>query len=439
MSFFRDSVQTFVVRLSIIFISMIGGIVNARWLGPEGIGVLALVLLLQSFAFRFGNLGFGSSCAYFIARGQASSRDVLKVAVGLSVVMSLLSCVILLAVRTESFSPWQSLPPQLFFMGLLTIFPLFVSNLLKRILSGQLKISAMNNSEIVKTAAHLPALILLVVVLEAGIPGAIAAIIFSHSIGMVYLFVCVLAKEASPAESKEKLKRKQLFLEMWRYGRWNYLIMFLNFYLEELPLIILSTFFGKDLVGVFALGRNLKNRFRILPESFSKVLFPYSAASEDAGAARRTNILCRNFVVIGAAMGGLFALIIEPFIVIVYGESFLPTVPVFYTLIPVIILWPISQFLTVHIAALGAPRAVFFYRLSVLPGCALCSYLLIPTYGAVGTGLSMSATYLMLAGVCIYAYRSATGSSVAEILIPQKSDLVFYRKIASKIPLGRRS
>ena len=91
MSFARDSLRTFIVRFSLIFVNMIGGIINARWLGPEGIGILALFFLIQSFAFRFGNLGFGSGFAFFIAKGKTSSKDVLKIAFFISCFMSLIS------------------------------------------------------------------------------------------------------------------------------------------------------------------------------------------------------------------------------------------------------------------------------------------------------------------------------------------------------------
>jgi len=48
---------------------------------------------------------------------------------------------------------------------------------------------------------------------------------------------------------------------------------------------------------------------------------------------------------------GAFALFAKPLILLMYGEEFLPSVRIFYVMVPRIVLWPIAQFFGIHIVA----------------------------------------------------------------------------------------
>jgi hypothetical protein len=54
MSFAKSSIHTFGTRFVLMALTMAAGIINARWLGPEGVGVLVLLALVKQTAFRFG-------------------------------------------------------------------------------------------------------------------------------------------------------------------------------------------------------------------------------------------------------------------------------------------------------------------------------------------------------------------------------------------------
>ncbi|MHC4772879.1 MAG: hypothetical protein ACYS8S_04745, partial [Planctomycetota bacterium] len=57
-----------------IGLEVLGGVINARWLGPEGVGVYVLLGLIPTITFRFGNLGFGSAFSFFLAKGQITAK-----------------------------------------------------------------------------------------------------------------------------------------------------------------------------------------------------------------------------------------------------------------------------------------------------------------------------------------------------------------------------
>lgn len=144
MSFAKFTIQTFVVRIFSMATMLIGGIINARWLGVEGVGILVLLTLIPNFSFHYGNLGFGSAIAYFIARKKISTQRSLKIVWLIGSMMSVLSGIIMLAIWRLDFSPLNDISPSLIYLYLPTIPLIFFINYMQRILSGELRITETN-------------------------------------------------------------------------------------------------------------------------------------------------------------------------------------------------------------------------------------------------------------------------------------------------------
>ena len=417
MSFAKDSIRTFIVRSTIIGVNITVGIIYARWLGPEGVGTIALFALMHNFALRFGNLGFGSGLSFFIARGKTTGREMLISAFVITGLISLVSSLILIAIWKASFSPWRDMSPEVFYISLFAISPFVLHYFLSMMLSGHLDIKATNISEVIMVSCNIPLVVISVIILKLGIAGALCSNVMSECIVVCYLYSRIKKKKAHGTFPDRKVNRINLLKDIWHYGRWNYLVLFFNFYVGELPIMVLSYFYPYKIVGFFSMGRGLMEKTRILPSSFAQVLFPYTAASEEKVAVNRTNILCRNFMMINSCMIVVLVFVAKPLVVLLYGEAFLPVVPVFYALIPAILLWPLSQFLAVHVAGFGNPKKVLMRSLIALPGCVIACFIFIPIWGAVGAALSVSVAYLILAAVSIYIYKKSTGAQLSEILI----------------------
>ncbi|MHC4531461.1 MAG: lipopolysaccharide biosynthesis protein, partial [Planctomycetota bacterium] len=137
----------------------------------------------------------------------------------------------------------------------------------------------------------------------------------------------------------------------------------------------------------------------------------------------------RNSLVLMVLAAATMALLIKPIIFILYGEAFIPAAKIFYAMAPGVVLWPFAHFLGVHVAASGKPKSVFFASLYVLGLAVGLCWLLIPKYGMVGAGLSMGAIHMIRAFSHLLVYTKNTKASFSEVIIPQKSDLLYYRHI----------
>ena len=82
----RFKKSTFAQRVSATFLTKIGvvmlvfaySIITARYLGPEGKGVLAILMVITGFVIQFGNFGLHASNVYFVAQDK---RRLPKIAV----------------------------------------------------------------------------------------------------------------------------------------------------------------------------------------------------------------------------------------------------------------------------------------------------------------------------------------------------------------------
>jgi O-antigen/teichoic acid export membrane protein len=99
-------------------------------------------------------------------------------------------------------------------------------------------------------------------------------------------------------------------------------------------------------------------------QPFASMLFPYTAASNEADAVRRTNMLCRNASVVMLFLMALMVLLVKPWILLLFGEEFLPAVTFFYVLTPAIYCFLVNQFLYVHVAARGNPKVMFWINIA---------------------------------------------------------------------------
>lgn len=431
MSFSRSSMQTVVVRVGLVAVGLTVGIINSRTLGKSGLGVLTLLLLVREFCFRFGNLGLGSACAYFVARKLESSRRIVRVQWAAGAVISAICIVVVLAIWRMPFTPWSDIDAGLIYLALPTV-PLFLfNNFLQRILSGELRITAMNLSDVITTLGNVLFLLIFVVWLKWGVAGSILAVIAADLCAFAFLcFRCALLPPENVPVAGARKPVLVLLRQMWEYGFWSYLLMIANFFAEELPLMLLKTFKLPDAdIGLFRNARGLGQQSKIVAVPVSQVLFPYTAAAEQSDATRRTNLLCRNSIWLMALTTVVTLPIIRPLVVLMYGSEFVESARIYYAMMIGTIVWPAGNFLAIHVAAGGKPRVVFLASLAIVATAFGACWVLIPRYGVMGAGIAFSVINVVQTGIRMAVYCRETRSSYSEVLLLGRSDLQAYGKV----------
>ncbi len=409
------------------------GVINARWLGPEGVGVFALLAIIPTLSFQFGSLGLGTSFAFFVARKRVTVQKIMRVTWAIGLAMSLVACLILLTIRRYEFSPWNNIDTELFYLVLPVVPIFFVRSYMGRILSGQLRFFVLNLAHIIRALLSSFLTVLFVVVMHFGVKGAVYALAISEFVVLAYYVVHLLGSGGLTNDEEPATEGGLKMIQLWQYSRWSYLNIMCTEAYERLPMLFLENFTNLAMIGNFSRAYNMSQRPRLAITSFSQLLFPYTAASETGRAVQRTNMLCRNMLMVMLLMAVLLGLMMKPFVLFVYGERFRPAVTVLYALLPAITLFPADQFLAVHLAGDGKPKLTFLTSLcGTVAAVGLCIFL-VPKYGALGAAFCVSGTYAVLVTARLIVYVNYTGSKVSEVLLPQKTDIPVFQCMFTKV------
>ncbi len=443
MSFVKAGFQTLAFRILLLVCSAATGVVHARFLGPEGVGIFVLLLSIKRIAFSLGNLGFGSAFAFFVAQKRSTRREALRVSWILGGLLSVSVAVIFYIVRPLRFSPWNDIDCRLFYITLLTIPLYFFIMFSQRILSGDLRITQINISELLVNGSNLFLSAIFIVALNLGLAGSIAAMVISDSLAATYL----LFQGAKKGSVEKTLDASVGGLcnkigAYWGYGKWNYLIMLVNMVVEEMPRLLLKTFAANNFdIGILTAARNLSQESRLVAIPIAQVLFPYTAASSEGAAVNRTSMLCRNSLFIMGWLSLFAVILIKPLILLLYGNEFLPSVPVFLALLPAMIVFPLNHFIEIHLAASGYPKEACAASFSSLITGALLCIFLIPDFGVIGAGLGISGIAGFRTVSRLWVYRKVTKAHVSDVLIPRLGEITTFvsgcRAIVEQL-IGRR-
>ncbi|MBN1226182.1 MAG: oligosaccharide flippase family protein, partial [Deltaproteobacteria bacterium] len=150
MSYTTDTFRTITIRMLVLILNVVGGVINARTLGPEGLGIFSLLTLVQSLSFRFGNLGIGIGLSFYTAKKRASSHELIHFSWLSSLILSLLCAVFIAIFWRNRFLPWHDITPGYFYISLTFIPIYFLRNFTSQLMMGNLKIKVINISEMVE-------------------------------------------------------------------------------------------------------------------------------------------------------------------------------------------------------------------------------------------------------------------------------------------------
>src|SRR5690554_5103449 len=104
-SFIKDFFAVGLSKILIIILGLSSSIIIARYIGPEGNGVIASLLVYPSLFMTIGSLGIRQSTTFFLGKG-IYSEDSIKTAITqiwlLTTIFSLIVCFILMRYISNS-------------------------------------------------------------------------------------------------------------------------------------------------------------------------------------------------------------------------------------------------------------------------------------------------------------------------------------------------
>lgn len=422
---------TMITNLLALGFNLGTSIVLARVLGAEGRGIYALATLLPSLIVTLGNLGIGPATVYYVAKNEFRRQEILGNNVLLSIGIGgigILAGVIVVLFFREAIFPGVS-PFYLLFALALVPGEMFFSYV-NYILLGTQHIKEFNYRQLFQAALFLGFVILALIVLRAGVAGAIFASLLTWVIIDVLVFGRV---ERIVGGVSFKLNFSYIRSAI-TYGLRAHLSNILGFLNYRADMFMVNWFLGPVAVGFYSVGVGLVERLWMISQAASTVLFPRVAAENNEARQKSFTPLVARTVLWTTALGAaVFVFFSQWIVLLLYSETFLPSVSALRALLPGIVTLSAGRVLANDIAGRGLPELNIYTGVAAVSTNIALNLLWIPRFGIVGAALASTVSYTVSFLLSLFFYCRLSGNPWQVVILPQRGDWALYWKVGKAL------
>ena len=401
----------------------LAGILSARLLGPEGKGLLVLVLLWPGLlAALGGGLGLEEAAIHFTARAPARAASVLSAATALAAGQALLlTCLgwllvpVLIGRDAGALVPDARLYLAWVALSYFTLTP-------TAMLQGSLRFTALNVLRPVVVAGILAGLSVL----------ALAGAVSLHRIVLVYLVANAAALALAWLLALRIVRPVwpdgQLFKPLLAYAAKAQVGHIAGVANERLDLLLLAVSLSPSALGLYAAGLSLSAALRLFGSSFALVALPAlarrrssSAAVEDIGR------LCRATVYSSLAAGAILVVSMPAAVEHLFGPSFAGAALPAQILVGAVAALNAARVLCAGFKGLGLPEQAS-YAEGIGTAVTLALMLaLVPPLGLIGAALAAALSWLATLGYLAWAGWRRLGMAPVTLVVPTSADLAWLQ------------
>ena len=429
-SFVRDVFSVMKSRVISLTLTFVTGVAIARFLGPEGKGVYAALLVFPSLITSFADLGIRQATVYQLGKKDYPEDRIIAVTLFFTFISSLLSLAIGAGVYYFVENPGFTLP--LVLLALATIPTGLINTYAQGIFLGKEQIKQFSFTSWLPSLIRLVGILVLVGAAGLYVTGAlVAGIIASATLALYSLWL--ISRHAS-------LRIRfvpEIAWQMLSLGIVYAAALFVLGLNYKVDIVILQHLRSNAEVGQYTQGVSLAELLWQLPTVLSAVLFSKGANAKDPRAFSRNVAKLMRVTLVVAALGSLalFA-VVGYFIPLVYGQDFTPSILITRLLLPGIVAFTVYKVLNMDLAGKGRPwLSLYVAAPAVVLNIAL-NLLLIPQYGANGAALASTMSYTLSALAFMVVYARAVGLPLSDLLRYRRSDFDFIGRFTAKLNKG---
>ncbi len=425
---------TLFVRVLMAVNSVGTGIIVARWLGAEGLGIYAPLNVTIALAVQIGSLGLPSANTFFIAQDQRR----LKRAAFNSLIFGLLAgatlAVLLTALAAFDDKLFGEVPRTLFAVAALSIPFQLLTLLGLNIFLAVGRIGRFNLLDVAGQSFVLLNALLALVALRAGLLALVSlntAAAMLVSLVVVWMLSRLIAQRKSEATDEAEQSGGRLFRQMMKYGAKIHVQTVASLLLFRVDLLIVKYFRGATEAGVYSVASQVALMLMLLPGVIATLLFPRVAAEGDP----RATLAClvtrhTTFVLLVVCLVAVPAIFALP---LLYGASFADARWQALILLPGVFLVSVGGVLAQHFSGTGLPVALPIFWLATLVFNTALNLSLVPSYGARGAALSSAVSYTLIFALIAFYFRARTGNTLRAAFVLRGAEL---RELLSLKRLG---
>lgn len=418
--FIKNIIRTLSRQVLGVIMGLAISIIIARYLGPAGQGVYSGLILIPSMLYTFLNLGIGTSTVYFKGSGHFSDNIIYSNNRYFSMfIISLVSLVYLVFIWVNPYNYENDVI--CFHILNIVLFGLFILNDYSlSIVQSTEDFVIYNRILFLKQFINLILCIILLIVLDFGIIGAVISLFSGMLFQQLYLFK--IKKPNKFVSLNLKYIRKSL-----KYGvkaNLSNIFTFLNY---RLSILLILFFLDPFYLGLFVVAQTIGEKLWIPSQSIATVLFP--AITKDNLQNDKetiTLILMQISIFITSIVCLLIYLTSDNMLVLLFGDEYKDSIEIINIFLVGIIAFSGDKILSVLFSGDGKPGVnLIASSLSFICNLILC-LILIPKLGVKGAAIAATVTYITSFFFKILKLHQIYKVPFKKIFIPNK---MYYRKL----------
>ena len=424
-TYFQDILSFLGSNVTVAVCNLAIGIILSRFLGAAGYGFYSVIIVVPIIVIGFTQLGIRRSAIYHIGNKALPEENIVSALFILLLWTSALS--IIICGLVYFFTTTQPHDPLIIVLVLLTI-PLLLSNIFAGgVFLGKEDIRRASFLNAGPTMITLLLTILFVWVLKMSVLGAFIAIALANLMMFLYSYRIIVGRYHYSITWKY---HEHIMKSMVKLGMVNALAIFvmqLNYRLDILMLKKLSVL---EEVGFYSVAVQIAEQLWHIPYAIENVVLSRSANSKDDAFVHKTVAsMFRVSLLIGLALS--FAIFFAaPYLVPwVFGDAFLPSVPMVQVVLPGILILVGFRILNSRLTGMGKPQIAIYTFVPALIINFVLNLFLIPAYGGIGAAWSTNVSYAAGSLFFVLIYARQVKMPLTTLFRFRKSDFYFFRDI----------
>ena len=414
---------TLSARIATLGLALISSIVLARWLGPEGRGLFALVLLLPELAKSLGLLGLDLANAVYAGLAPEGRRALVWQSAAIAGVVGgviALGSMWFVVLGAPGVSALVRGPVWLYLLPLSIIPARMASEYWGAVLRGMNRILLLNIAEVGTKVLCVLLVALFVVWLRLDVAGVVW-VEFMMGVGSAVLMIVLLAHAGAVGRP---VFDKALWKRTWRFAFPVYcasVMTFLNYRIDQ---VIIAALLPPEQLGFYVIAVDLAERLWILTGAVATALGPHLTNSSRRDPALAA-VISRH-VMLWTGIASLFVFVLADVVVrILYSSAFAPAAVALRWLLPGILILATGKVLIAELAAREKMSFTVWLGGAAVLVNIIANLALIPRMGIAGAALASSISYALVSIIVIRYYLRETRLSWT-VLVPSRRDLFAY-------------
>ncbi len=423
----RSSAWVFAAQIAKTAMSIPVGIILARVLGADGKGAVSVVQTVSALAVTLLNSGMPNAVMWLAAKGKVSARQALKMGAIFAATVVALGTAVVFAIGPSRAAQLIGLDSAtLLAVAVFAMAPSMISYFEDAYLVGRGVVRDTQITDVTALGIQLVTLILLALTHHLTVAIAVS-VWLACTIGAV-AFKAYLALRGGRLAVEPGVRK--LWTEGRAYGLKAWLGSTVSLLSLRQDVLLLAMFAGTAEVGIYTVGVAAAELAWYIPNALQGVATAKFSAEEDSlELAQRLNRSVWPFTLVFSFV--VFA-VAAPLIPLVYGPAFKGSILPLLFLLPGILATSMSSSLSAWLSGRGFPQDPAFANVVNMVVNLAANVVLAPRLGARGAALASSISYSAATVLIIWRFRSRSGASLYDTLIPRGSDLRAMAGIISK-------